>query len=71
MASLELERMSTAEKLRALEEIWADLSRNPEDVPAPDWHREELASREARVSDGTARFEGWDTVKQRLKNRDR
>ena len=71
MASLELEKMSTVEKLRALEEIWADLSRNPEDVPAPDWHREELSSRETRVLEGAARFESWDTVKERLKNPDR
>ena len=69
--SIPLDEMSVAEKLQALEEIWADLARDPESVPAPDWHREALEGREQRVKEGTASFEEWDVVKQRLRDQTR
>ncbi len=68
---LPLDRMSKAEKLRALEELWEDLSRNPEAVPAPGWHGDELRRREKRAQDGTASFVDWETVKERLRTRTR
>jgi len=30
--------LSQSEKLLAMELIWQDLSRNPADLPSPDWH---------------------------------
>ncbi|MBW2252120.1 MAG: addiction module antitoxin RelB, partial [Deltaproteobacteria bacterium] len=30
-----LEKMTTLDKLRALERIWDDLQRTPEDIPSP------------------------------------
>lgn len=66
---LQLERMSTQEKLRALEEIWADLSRNTASVPVPDWHRDVLIEREKRIEAGGAAFHEWSEVKRRLRDR--
>lgn len=54
--AIPLERMSAADKLRAIEEIWADLSRVAEDVPSPAWHAEVLQARERRIASGEARF---------------
>ena len=54
--TLPLDTMTTAEKLRALEAIWDDLCRTPEDVPAPPWHADELREREKRVQEGSSRF---------------
>ena len=34
-AVLPLDKMTTQEKLRALEAIWDDLSHAPEDIPSP------------------------------------
>lgn len=67
--ALPLERMSTQDKLRALEEIWADLSRNPASVPVPDWHRDVLLEREMRVETGSTVFYEWAEVKRRLRDR--
>jgi len=68
-ASLALDQMTTTEKLRAMEELWEDLARNPADIPVPDWHREVLEQRQASAASGDARFHPWGDVKQRLRNR--
>jgi hypothetical protein len=65
---LPLDRMTTADKLRALEEIWDDLCRSPEDVPSPSWHGEVLRSREERVREGSAEFTDWSQAKQEIRD---
>ncbi|WP_151445160.1 addiction module protein [Halomonas lysinitropha] len=63
--------MSTREKLRAMEALWDDLTRDPESVPVPDWHREELEIRSARAeADGDA-FSEWEAAKRRLRESSR
>ena len=54
--AIPLQQMTAAEKLQAIEEIWADLAREPENVPSPDWHGNVLCARERRIADRTARF---------------
>ena len=54
--ALPLDRMTAAEKLQLIEEIWDDLARVPESVPSPDWHGEVLRERERRVAEGKTRF---------------
>lgn len=66
---VQLDKMTTADKLRALEEIWADLQRNPEDVPAPAWHGDVLRAREAREKEGVSQFGGWTEAKARIRER--
>jgi hypothetical protein len=53
---LPLDQMTTEEKLLAMEQLWEDLSRTPEQLPSPAWHGEILAKRERGIADGTARF---------------
>ena len=69
--AIPLDRMSTTDKLRAIEEIWADLARASEDVPSPSWHADVLRAREQRIADGTSRFldiaEAKQAVRERLK----
>ena len=66
---LPLEKMSLKEKLLALEELWDDLSHNPEAVAVPEWHKSELDARMQKVAEGQAEFEDWATIKQRLRNK--
>lgn len=70
-SALALDQMTTAEKLRALEGIWADLLRNSADVPVPAWHRDVLDARQHRVEEGTSTFSAWPEAIQRLRDRDR
>jgi hypothetical protein len=46
MISIPLDKMSLTEKLEAMEAIWTDLSRTPDDVPVPQWHRDVLKARQ-------------------------
>ena len=66
-----LNKMSATDKLEAMEEIWADLSRNASDVPFPAWHADILCVRESRISEGSSRFldiaEAKQAVQERIK----
>jgi len=66
---LPLARMTTAEKLRALETIWDDLARQPEQVPAPDWHGDVLRARADRAAKGESAFSDLAEAKARLTGR--
>jgi len=61
--------MTTAEKLRAMEALWADLSRNEENIQFPAWHGQVLEEREARVKSGQEEFIDWEAAKQELRDR--
>ena len=61
-----LDQMTTADKLRALEQIWEDLCRTPEDVPSPSWHADVLHAREKRAREGSSHFTDWTEAKQKL-----
>jgi hypothetical protein len=62
MISIPLDKMSLAEKLEAMEAIWADLSQTPSQVPIPDWHREVLKTRR----ESPATWLDWEQVKASL-----
>jgi hypothetical protein len=63
MISIPLDKMSLAEKLEAMEAIWTDLSRTPDDVPVPQWHRDVLKARQ----DSLATWLDWEQVKVSLR----
>ncbi len=66
--SLPLDQMTTADKLRVIEEVWEDLCRNPTNVPSPPWHEEILRDREARVESGDAKFIDWSQAKKEIRD---
>ncbi len=67
--SIPLQQMTATDKLQAIEEIWADLARESEDVPSPAWHGDVLRAREQHVTDGTPRFLDIDDAKQAVRER--
>jgi hypothetical protein len=48
----DIEQMSLEGRHQAMELLWASLARMPDAVPSPDWHREVLAARLAKVERG-------------------
>jgi len=60
--------MSVAEKLRAMEMIWADLSRNEAQWESPAWHEDVLRDREAKIKSGKESFMDWETAKKQLRD---
>lgn len=66
--TLELDKMTTAEKLEVLDAVWNDLLKNSENVPSPEWHGQVLASREEDIKNGTDKFSDWDKAKNEILN---
>jgi Putative addiction module component len=55
---LALEKMTVAEKLRLMEAIWADLSRDESQIESPKWHGAVLREREERIKSGDGKIRG-------------
>jgi hypothetical protein len=68
-AALPLDQMTTAEKLRAMEAIWVDLTRNSESFESPAWHADVLRERDQRVAEGQENYIDWDEAKRQLRER--
>ena len=68
-AALPLNEMTLREKLATMESLWDDLSRTPEKMPSPAWHKEVLERRRARVAAGKAKFVEWESAKKELRRR--
>ncbi len=66
--SLPLNKMTITEKLVAMNQIWDDLMRNPDDIPSPEWHNEVLSARAERVKNGEAHFKDFESVKSELRS---
>ena len=65
---LPLDQMSVADKMQAMETLWADLSRNLTQLPSPDWHREVLQERKRSADKGELCFMDWDTAIAELRS---
>ena len=66
--AIPLDKMTTIEKLRAMEEIWDDLRRTAEDIPSPSWHADVLEAREKRIQDGSSEFTDWPDAKRSIRD---
>lgn len=64
-ATVDLQQMSVSEKLRLMEALWSDLSK--EDVASPSWHGEVLAERDRLIDSGEEKFLDWETAKKQLR----
>jgi len=64
---LPLHKMTVTEKLRAMEELWADLTRNADRFESPDWHGAALKERQARVASGKTSYMEWERAKKEIK----
>jgi hypothetical protein len=68
-AILPLDKMTVAEKLRAMEAIWADLSRDESQIESPEWHGMVLRERDAKIKSGEEKFIDWETAKEQLRKK--
>jgi hypothetical protein len=67
--TLPIERMTRADKLRAMEALWADLSRDEAEFDSPGWHGEILRETEQLVRAGKAKFSDWQTARRRIRRK--
>lgn len=65
-ATIDLQQMSTPDKLRLMEDLWTALSEK--EFSSPAWHGEVLAERDRLIASGEEKFEDWETAKRRLRD---
>jgi hypothetical protein len=66
---LPLKEMTIAEKMQAMEEIWADLSASESGFVPPDWHGDILAERQKGIQNGSQQFTDWEVAKKEIRER--
>ena len=66
MYELPLDKMTVAEKLHAMDVLWADLSRDDR-LESPAWHADVLKERDERIKSGKETFLDWEEAKHSLR----
>ncbi|MGH8017605.1 MAG: addiction module protein [Opitutaceae bacterium] len=69
MSVADLAQMSRLEKIKLMEAIWADLTRDDADVQAPAWHQDALRETEQRLAAGKEDVVDWAEAKKELRAR--
>lgn len=64
----QIDRMSVAERLQAMDQLWDSLNRSGNEIPSPDWHQDVLADRKARALRGEAKFLTLAELRSRLRS---
>ena len=65
--NLPLSKMSTGEKILAMESIWDDLCHKADSVSSPEWHEKVLAEREVEAEEKADPFNDWETTKEYIR----
>ncbi len=71
IATAEIEQMSLAERMKAMELLWRSISSKPGSVVSPAWHGELLKKRRVKIESGKAEFLTVAQLKKRLGRRRR
>ncbi|MFA4917329.1 MAG: addiction module protein [Syntrophales bacterium] len=66
---IEIKHLSREEKLKMMEAIWEDLSREAEEVESPDWHQKALQETERRLGLGQEKIVDWKAAQKELRER--
>jgi putative addiction module component (TIGR02574 family) len=66
IAIAEIERMSVAERLQAIELLWNSIARSNSSVSSPSWHQDVLSARRTKVDSGEGHFLSVSELRARL-----
>lgn len=66
MSIAEIEKMTQAEKLQAMEALWNSLCHDKTEPDSPAWHEDILADRRRKIESGEAQFISLEEAKRRL-----
>ena len=62
----EIHQMPLHEKLKVMEALWDDITRQKVELETPQWHKDLLDERERLIADGKARFIDWEDAKRQI-----
>ncbi|CAN5443619.1 hypothetical protein BH23BAC3_BH23BAC3_14890 [soil metagenome] len=63
---IEIEKLSTSEKIELMEKLWTDISSSTEYIP-PAWHGEELTRRKKLVTEDKIGYTDWNKAKEEIR----
>lgn len=66
---LDIGRLTRIEKLRAMEELWSDLTQTADSYPSPDWHADVLRERDNALKTGRDEFVSWAEAKRIIREK--
>ena len=66
---IEIQNLSKEEKLRVMEAIWEDLSKDDDQIESPDWHLQALQETDQRLRSGQENMIDWHDAKKELRKR--
>jgi hypothetical protein len=69
MNTLDIKKMTTEEKLQAIDALWASLDHDSDKVKSPGWHAKVLRETEKRYKSGKEKVEDWAGTKKMLRQR--
>ena len=67
--TFEIGHLSKEDKLKIMQAIWEDLSKDDEEIESPGWHQDVLLDTERRLHLGEEEAVDWDTAKKELRKR--
>jgi hypothetical protein len=67
MSAQEIQQMPRQEKLRLMEMLWADLTREEESFESPSWHGDALRETSERRERGEEAVLDWEEAKAKLR----
>jgi len=68
MSALEIQQLPRQEKLRLMELLWADLSREEAEYTSPAWHDDVLRETAERHACGEETVLDWNAAKAKLRD---
>ena len=63
MNTIEIKKMSTIERLQAMEALWDSLMDEESEIESPQWHRDILEERKRKIENGKAEFISLEELK--------
>ena len=68
MSALELQQLPRQEKLKLMELLWAELSRDEAELESPMWHADALRETTERRARGEETSLDWEQAKEKLRS---
>ncbi len=69
LSDVAINQLSVAERLDLISVLWDSIPDSVEELPIPEWHREELERRLAAADADPGGAIPWEEVRQRLRGR--
>ena len=66
--ALDLGKMTTADKLRLMEDLWQNLTTEDPEITSPACHGDILAERDRWISSGEEQLIDWEVAKKQLRD---